>query len=76
MQSIKAIQATQLTESEIMIYIMVSNGASYRYLGKVLGVSNNTVRNMYERASIKAEVMAEAGLFQSKVKPAKPVDNH
>jgi DNA-binding CsgD family transcriptional regulator len=74
MDQINAIMRTQLSEREVIIFLIVQSGkfANYRELGDVLGVSHETVRKIYTSAKEKIEKAGAAGYFQTTVdKPQK-----
>jgi 16S rRNA A1518/A1519 N6-dimethyltransferase RsmA/KsgA/DIM1 with predicted DNA glycosylase/AP lyase activity len=69
LDTIKQIMSTQLTELEVMIYLLVENGWSYRVIANLpFGISYTTVGNIYEVAKPKFERCAAAGFFQTEVK--------
>lgn len=69
MDQINAIMRTQLSEREVIIFLIVQSGkfANYRELGDVLGVSHETVRKIYTSAKAKIEKAGESGYFQTLV---------
>lgn len=68
MDNIKKLTSTMLTEREIIIYLLVDSGLSYRDLGKRLGLSYENIRNTYESSKEKMDKFAEAGFFSTAVK--------
>lgn len=71
MRTVNAIMRTQLTESEVMVFLLIqNNNFTYRELGDMLGVNYESVRLAYESAKKKIEKMGEAGLFQTPVDKA------
>lgn len=72
MDNIKAIIAQQLTERELIFYLLIESGMSQRDLADRLGMSHTNVGRTYDIASSKMKRQANAGFFQSEVKP---VDN-
>lgn len=54
MDQINTIMRTQLSEREVMIYLLVENGKfTYRQLGDLLGVSHTNIRKTYDKAKEK-----------------------
>lgn len=67
MDSIKKLMGNMLTEREIIIFLLVDSGMSYRDLGSRLGISYGTIKNTYEDAKVKIDKFAQAGFFSSPV---------
>jgi ATP/maltotriose-dependent transcriptional regulator MalT len=67
MDTINQIVSTQLSEREVIIYLLIESGMSYRNLGERLGLSHTHIVNIYEKANKKMRRMAEAGAFQSQL---------
>lgn len=66
---VKHIMATQLTETEVMIYLLVKQGRTFRDIVELpWGFTHETARSTFERAEKKIDKMAEAGLFSTEVK--------
>jgi DNA-directed RNA polymerase specialized sigma24 family protein len=67
--TIKQIMSLQLTEEEIMIYLLVVNGWSYRQVADELpfGITYGTVMTIFKRAKVKFENQAQAGFFVTPV---------
>lgn len=58
MDQINTIMRTQLSEREVMIYLLVQNGKfTYRALGDLLGVSHTNIRKTYDKAKAKIEAV-------------------
>lgn len=67
MDNIKKLMSSMLTEGEIMIFLLIESGMSYRDLGNRLGISYGTVQNRYESAKEKMDKFAEAGFFSTTI---------
>lgn len=67
MDQIKILMETQLTERELLIFLLVESGMSYRDLGKRLMTNHSNILRTYESARAKMDKMANAGLFSTKV---------
>lgn len=66
MDQINAIMRTQLSEREVMIFLLVMNGGfTYRQLGDILGVSHTNIRKTYDKAKAKMDKAGELGYFQT-----------
>ena len=55
----------QLSETELMIYLLVESGMNYRDLGERLGMSHNFVAKTYKAASDKLKSYADNGKLQT-----------
>lgn len=62
------IMSTQLTEREVMLYLLIESGMTLRDTADRLGLSPAGVDKVYKRAKKKMTIFAEAGLFQTKLK--------
>lgn len=71
MDQIKILMDTQLSERELMIFLLVENGMSYRELAKHLLTNHTNIRRAHEAAKEKINKFAEAGLFSTPVEPSK-----
>jgi len=67
MDSIRKLMSNMLTEREIIIFLLIDSGMSYRDLATRLGVSHGTIQNTYELAKQKLDRFAQAGFFSSPV---------
>lgn len=68
MDQINAILKTQLSEREVMIFLLVENsGLSNRKLAVALGISHESVRKTHEMAKAKMLKAGDAGYFQTRV---------
>lgn len=65
MDSIKTIISQQLTEKELIIFLLIESGMSQRDLAGRLGLSHTNVGHTYDIASSKMKRQAEAGFFQT-----------
>jgi DNA-binding NarL/FixJ family response regulator len=68
MDNIKQLMSNMLTEREIMIFMLIESGMSYRDLAERIMVSHENVRNTYDRAKEKMNKFAEAGFFSTDIK--------
>lgn len=69
--NIKDIMSKQLSEKEVMIYLLVENGMAYRDVAALpFGISHETARTIYEAAKEKFDAQADAGLFTTAVTDA------
>lgn len=59
MDQIKAIMETQLTERELLIFMLVESGMSYRDLGKRLMTNHSNILRTYESAREKLDTMGQ-----------------
>lgn len=57
----------QLSEKEVIIFLLIESGMSYRDLGNRLGLSYETVSNIYKSAAQKMEFYADSGKFQTEL---------
>lgn len=65
MDSIKDVMATQLTETEVMVFLLVREGQSYRDIAKLpFGFSYESARRIYDVAARKVQKMVEAGILE------------
>lgn len=72
MDQIKVLMDTQLSERELIIFLLVENGGlSYRELAKHLLTNHTNVRRAHESAKLKMDKMANAGMFSTEVKASK-----
>ena len=72
MDQVKTLMETQLSERELIIYLLVESGnLSYRDLAKHLLTNHTNVRRTYESAKLKMDKMANAGMFSTPVKQVK-----
>lgn len=70
MDQINMLLSSQLTEREVMTYLLVENsGLSNRKLAEALGISHTNIALTHKKAKSKMEKLAKAGFFQT------PVDN-
>lgn len=61
MDQINSLMRTQLSEREVMIYLLIQNGKfTYRALGDLLGVSHTNIRKTYDKAKKKMETVENA----------------
>lgn len=68
MDNIRQIMSTQLTETEVMVYLLVQNGDSYRTIAELpFGMSKDTAQRIYLQAKPKMDKFAELGLFTTPV---------
>jgi DNA-binding NarL/FixJ family response regulator len=65
MDNLKAITSQQLTEKELIFFLLIESGMSRRELAKRLGLSNEGVGLIYDLAASKMKRQAEAGFFQT-----------
>lgn len=56
MDKYKTLLDQQLSEREVMIYLLISNGMSYRDLADKLGMSHGWVQQTFEKAKDKLGV--------------------
>lgn len=66
MDHIKLMVDSQLTEREIIIYLLVQSGMSYRDLAKRLLTSHSNVQRAYQAADKKMSKMSE--VFSTPIK--------
>ena len=66
---INAIMRAIPSERDVMTYLLVESGMSYRDLAKRIGVSHDNVMRTYERTRKQLNRLRDAGLFPE------PVDN-
>lgn len=57
----------QLSEREIIIYLLVESGMNYRDLGERLGVSHQQISRIYKSASDKLKFYADHGKLQTQL---------
>lgn len=68
MDNIKQIMSTQLTETEVMIYLLVKQGKTFRDIAEMpFGFSYETARTTFDKAEKKMDKMANAGIFSTVV---------
>lgn len=60
MDEIKKIVETQLSERELMIFLLVKSGMSYRDLGKRLVTSHSNILRTYEAAERKLKALGHS----------------
>ena len=67
--SVKQIMSTQLTETEVMVYLLVKQGGkTFRDVVELpFGFTHETARTTYERAEKKMDRLAELGLFSTSI---------
>lgn len=66
--SVKAIMETQLTELEVIVYLMVEGGyTDYKVADLPLGISRSTARRINESAKAKIKRQADGGMFQTEL---------
>jgi len=66
--TVKQIMSTQLTETEVMVYLLVTNGKTFRDVVELpFGFTHETARTTFERAEKKMDRLAELGLFSTKL---------
>jgi DNA-directed RNA polymerase specialized sigma24 family protein len=68
MDNIKQLMSNMLTEREIMIFMLIESGMSYRDLADRILVSHENVRNTYDRAKAKMSKFGDAGFFSTDIK--------
>jgi len=68
MDHIKILMETQLSEKELIIFLLVENGGmSYRTIADILMTNHTNIRRTYESAKDKMNRFAEAGMFSTTV---------
>lgn len=68
MDQINILLQSQLTEREVMTYLLVENsGLSNRKLAEALGISHTNIALTYKKAKAKLEKLGQAGFFQTTV---------
>lgn len=69
LDNVSIIMSTQLTEKEVLVYLLVMNGWTYRKIAELpFGISYDTARKLYDKAKPKMDRLAELGLFSTEVK--------
>lgn len=69
MDGMNQILKQQLSEREVIIYLIVSNSNhTLREIGQWLGVSHDTVRTTYNSAAEKIKFFADNGKLQTELK--------
>lgn len=71
MDQIKILMETQLTERELIIFLLVESGMSYRDLGKRLMTNHSNILRAYENAKLKMDKMASGGMFSTAINKGK-----
>jgi len=71
MDQIKILMETQLTERELIIFLLVESGMSYRDLGKRLMTNHSNILRAYENAKSKMDKMADGGMFSTAINKGK-----
>jgi hypothetical protein len=67
--NVKAIMSTQLTETEVLVYLLMEGGYSdYKVADLPLGIARSTAGRLYKSAKVKMDAMAEAGIFTTELK--------
>lgn len=67
--NVKQIMSTQLTETEVMVYLLVKSGHTYREVAELpFGFTHETARSTFERAEKKMDIMSECGVFSTPIK--------
>lgn len=65
---IKILMETQLTEKELIIFLLVENGGmSYRTIAEMLLTNHTNIRRAYESAKDKMNRFADAGLLSTPI---------
>mgnify|MGYP006136718949 CR=1 FL=1 len=68
MDQVKLLMETQLSERELIIFLLIENGnLSYRELAKHLMTNHTNIRRAHESAKEKMNTFAEAGLFSTPI---------
>lgn len=68
MDNFKILMEHQLTEKEIMIFLLISSGEiSTHKLGKILLLDHTTIVRIFAKAKAKIDKLAEAGLFSTEI---------
>lgn len=65
----ETLKAVQVTDFELVIYLLTENGMSSYAIAKKFGKSPSGVRYTYETAKKKIDRQADAGLFTTKIQP-------
>lgn len=68
MDQISVLTKSQLTEREVIIFLLVESGMSYRDLAKRLLTNHSNILRTYETAKDKMNKLAEAGMLSTAVK--------
>lgn len=70
--NVKAIMSTQLTETEVLVYLLSEGGySSYQIADLPLGIAQRTALRLLESGSAKMAKMADAGMFTTVVTDSK-----
>jgi hypothetical protein len=67
MDGLKRIMDLQLSEKEVMVYMLVQSGMTYRDLGERLGMSHQAIANIYKSGEKKLIFLAENNLLQTQL---------
>lgn len=67
--SVKTIMDTQLTEIEVLVYLLTEGGYNaYKIEDLPIGIPKSTAQRIYKRAKEKIDKQAAGGMFQTDVK--------
>jgi DNA-binding CsgD family transcriptional regulator len=68
MDHIKLLTDHQLSEREIIIFLLVKSGLGYRDIGKRLLIDHTQIARIYHKAEGKISRFSEAGFYSTPVK--------
>ena len=67
MDQILSIMSTQLSEREVIYYLLIESGMASRDIAERLGVSHTGVLRVYKKAKAKMTEFGNLGLFQTPI---------
>ncbi|CAB4182581.1 hypothetical protein UFOVP1439_30 [uncultured Caudovirales phage] len=68
MDQLEQLIASQLTEKEVILILLVESGMTHREIGDRLMVHYSSIHRAYKKGKAKMDRLAEAGIFSTPVK--------